>query len=139
MVTGVETAGLVLAIFPLVVKGIKSWVEGVETLKSWRRARLELKRYAARAQSQYTTFLDTVEQLLADIVQSDQHLAEMLNDPGGSLWCSLEYEERLRIRLDRSYDQFLSHITEVRAPFVRRQRQVYNFIRILNVRRNWYC
>ena len=117
MVTGVETAGLVLAAFPLILKGIKGWVDGVETLKQWRRARRELKRYAVRLRSQQATWVDTLYQLLNDIVQSDNDLSEMLDDPGGKLWQTPLYERRLRIRLDQSCDPFLANLSEVSAVY----------------------
>jgi hypothetical protein len=40
MVTGIETAGLVLAAFPLVVNGLGSYVAGADTLRRWRNERM---------------------------------------------------------------------------------------------------
>ena len=37
MATGIETAGLVLAAFPLVVKGLGAYVDGVRMIKYWKR------------------------------------------------------------------------------------------------------
>ena len=115
MATGIETAGLVLAAFPVLIKGIKAWVEGVETVKQWRTARRDLKSYAVRLQSQQVTCVDTLEQLLSDIVQSEKDLSVMLEDPGGELWQRPVYKKRLGARLDRSCDPFLQTLSEVRA------------------------
>ena len=117
MVTGVETAGLVLAAFPLLIKGIKGWVDGVEAFRQWRNARRELKSYSVRLQSQQVTCLDTLEQLLADIVQSEKDLSDMLADPRGKLWQTPLYERRLEARLDRSCQPFMATLSDVSADF----------------------
>lgn len=39
-------------------------------------------------------FLDTLDELLGDIVNSDDELKLLLDDPGGTLWKKPEYEKR---------------------------------------------
>ena len=71
MVTGIETAGLVLAAFPLIIKGMKSWMEGVETLNRLRKARSIFRRYAVRLQCEHAVYRNTLYALLDDIVISN--------------------------------------------------------------------
>ena len=106
MLTGVETAGLVLAVFPLVLDGLSHWLEGVQKVKRWRRIHRQLKNYEIRLQSQKVTYQNTLELLLVDIVQTDEDTAPMLADPRGDLWKKAEYDHLLRRRLDRAYDTF---------------------------------
>ena len=106
MLTGVETAGLVLAAFPLVLDGLSRWLEGVQKVKRWRRIHRQLKNYEIRLQSQRVTYQNTLELLLVGIVQTDEDTAAMLADPRGDVWKEAKYEHLLRRRLDRAYDTF---------------------------------
>jgi uncharacterized protein YeeX (DUF496 family) len=83
-VTGVETAGLVLATFPLVVDGLQHWVRGADSIRRRQKVRRELESYATRLKNQRVTCLDTLEQFLTDIFPSDEELAKMTADPGGT-------------------------------------------------------
>lgn len=107
MVTGVETAGLVLAAFPLVVDGLSHYADGIQTIQYWRRYRRELRDYARKLKSQGVRYQNTLELLFDGIVESEEELAALLKDPAGSLWQGTEYEEGLRSRLDHSYGHFL--------------------------------
>ena len=106
MLTGVETAGLVLAVFPLVLDGLSHWLEGVDKVKRWRRIHRQLKIYEIRLQSQRVTYQNTLEWLLDGIVEADGDIAAMLADPRGKVWKNAKYDHLLRRRLDRAYDSF---------------------------------
>ena len=106
MLTGVETAGLVLAAFPLVLDGLSHWLEGLDKVKRWRRIRQQLKNYEIRLQSQKVTYQNSLELLLVDIVQADEDTAAMLAEPRGDVWKKAKYEHLLRRRLDSAYDTF---------------------------------
>ena len=99
MVTGIETAGLVLAAFPIVVHGLSRYVEGVETIRYWRRFRRQVADYARKLENQRIRYLDTLEELLDGIVKSNDDLATLINEPTCSAWQDDEYERRLRQRL----------------------------------------
>ena len=107
MVTGVETAGLVLATFPLVVEGLSHYVKGLQKIRSWRKFRLLLENYARQVKNQQVWYLDTLEQLFDGIVKSDEELAELVKDPAGDHWRKAGCETRLRLRLDHSYDHYM--------------------------------
>lgn len=113
MLTGVEIAGLILAMFPLVVEGLKTWKQGAEFLRTLRKTKQTLKQYVMKAESQCVIFENIIEELLSDIVQSPQCLSEMLQDPSGNLWRDAKYEEPIRAHLDRSYHQFVGTVAEV--------------------------
>ena len=113
MVTGVETAGLVLAAFPVLVAGLNSYVDGVRTIKRWKRFSEILDEYAVQISSHQTWFRQTIEQLLdkANIVESEE-LEAMMGDPGGKLWQKPEYDEVLRVFLGHSH---MSYMQTIRA------------------------
>ena len=106
MLTGVETAGLVLAAFPLVLDGLSHWLEGLDKVKRCRRIRRQLKNYEIRLRSQKVIYQNTLEWLLADIVQADEDIAAMLAEPKGKVWEKAEYDPLLRKRLAGAYDTF---------------------------------
>jgi len=83
MVTGVEIAGLALATFPIAVDGLRRMVEGVETIKYWRRYRVKLEEYACDLEAGRVYYLDTLEELLMGIVVlhgEDPNMNEVYDD-----------------------------------------------------------
>ena len=111
--SGFEVAGIALAAFPILINGIKHVVAAIETAKRWKRYRLELKDYADILESTSVYFLDTLDELLSDIVRTDEELTMLLGKPGESLWKEKAYEERLRRRLDRSYSSYLKTVSKL--------------------------
>ena len=104
--SGIEAAGLVLAVFPIVVNGLQHFTEGVETIKAWRRYQRELAKYSRTLETQRIVYLNTIERLFEGIIQSNDELDALLNDPGAALAHKPQYEERLRARLGRSYGNY---------------------------------
>ena len=104
--SGFEIAGIALAIFPVVVNGLEHFVQGVQTIKDWRRYRIKLKDYAGMMESARVFYLDTLEELLNGIVQSEDEMEALMVNPGGTHWKQPYYEGQLKQRLDRSYDAY---------------------------------
>lgn len=104
--SGVEAAGLVLAVFPIVVSGLKHFTEGVETVKSWKRYQRVLARYSRILETQQIVYLNTIEGLFEGIIQSNDELDALMKEPGAAFSHQPEYEERLRARLGRSYGNY---------------------------------
>lgn len=106
--SGFEVAGLVLAVFPIVVKGLQQFTEGVQTIKAWKYYRRELAKYSRTLENERIIYLNTVERLFEGIIQSNDELEELMEDPAGAFSQKPQYEESLRHRLDRSYAPYLS-------------------------------
>lgn len=121
--SGIEVAGIVLAVFPIVVKGLGSYVEGVQTVRTWRQYRRELDGYKRQLETQRVWYLDTLEELLG-FVQSEEDLKELISDPGGTSWHNLDYEQHLRERLDHSYAPYLRTIRELLSTLQVMQRKL---------------
>lgn len=79
--SGIEVAGIALAIFPIVVNGVSSFAKGARTIKYWRRCSAQLEDYASKLKGQKVYYLDTLEGLLTDIVASENDLEQLLSDP----------------------------------------------------------
>ena len=104
--SGIEAAGLVLAVFPVVVSGLQQFTQGLETIKNWRRYNRELSKYARTLETQRIVYLNTIERLFEGIIQSNDELEGLMDDPGLAFSCNPQYEERLRTRLGRSYGNY---------------------------------
>ncbi len=100
-------AGIALAVFPIIVDGMVHYVDGVQTIKQWRRYRVRLQDYADFMRSQGVYYQDTLEELLTGIVQSEDEINDLIAQPRGSVWKRPEYEEKLRQRLGRSHEVYL--------------------------------
>ena len=109
MVAGIETAGLVLAAFPIIINCLKKYAEGVKTIKDWRDYGRELADYARKLRVQQVFYQNTTERLIEGIVQPGEDLATMLADPSSPIWQNAEYDRRLRIRL-HSVNAFESYM-----------------------------
>jgi hypothetical protein len=116
MVTGIETTGLILASFPLVVNGLGSYVAGANTLRRWRNERMygrELKHLQRQLETQRVIYLNTLEELFTGIVYSDAERALLINDPSGPNWRRKEYETLLHERLGQSYHAYLATVNDL--------------------------
>ena len=104
--SGIEAAGLVLAVFPIVVNGLQQFTEGLETIKNWRRYHRELAKYSRTLETQRIVYLNTIERLFEGIIQSNDELEAFMKDPAAAFSRNPQYEERLSTRLGRSYGNF---------------------------------
>ena len=104
--SGIEAAGLVLAVFPIVVSGLQQFTQGLDTIKNWRRYDRELSKYARTLETQKVVYLNTIERLFEGIIQSNEELEDLMNDPGLAFSRNPQYEERLHTRLGRSYGSY---------------------------------
>ncbi len=114
MITGVETAGLVLAIFPLLVSALEHYQEGFERLNDWWKFRTEFLGFMHVIGRQAILFDENLEELLSPIITSDAEMDTLLRDPTGPLWRRAELEKKLKGRLPKSYEAYRSTIDDMR-------------------------
>ncbi|KAJ5786555.1 uncharacterized protein N7503_011767 [Penicillium pulvis] len=114
MVTGIETTGLVLAILPLIINQLDSYVQGVETIKSFRtkRYRRYLDEHAAMLGGQHAILLNCLETILEDVVPEYQ-ISILLADTQDPLWADPILQRDLKQRLGRSYTPFCDIMSQV--------------------------
>jgi hypothetical protein len=102
--SGVETAGVLLGVFPLVLSAIEKYNVAIGAAKnSSSRRQLHLLRQQVRIQ--HTILENTTYQLLDGIV--DDRAREALQDPSSALWRDPEIESALKNALGQAYDAFL--------------------------------
>ncbi|KAJ5725634.1 uncharacterized protein N7483_006991 [Penicillium malachiteum] len=113
MVTGIEAAGLALAILPLFVNQIDAYARGIEKIKGLRRYRREFKGYSVGLRSQYAILLNTLTQALEGVVNDEDQVSELIRDTKGNGWKDPELERRLRLKLNRDYDVYIDNVSEL--------------------------
>lgn len=112
MVTGIETAGIVLGTLPLIISALEHYAEGVETIHKWWRYKRELASLRRILDAEYIRFLNTCEELLVGLVP-DAALAALLDNPGGAGWFDPDIDRKLRLRLRKSYPSYLETVTDM--------------------------
>ncbi|KAF8243707.1 hypothetical protein K440DRAFT_663936 [Wilcoxina mikolae CBS 423.85] len=95
MVTGVEAAGLALAIFPILVQSIGFYLEGSRTIKDWWNYKGVLSRLVRQLEMEQVKFENTCGIFLEGLVTAEQ--ATIL--VGGTGWDDIDFQEVLRQRL----------------------------------------
>jgi hypothetical protein len=75
--SGIEVAGIVLGVIPLVVSGLEHYADGVSTIKVIFNYESEFRSLSRRLRVESNIFQNTVEILLRDCV-NDEKLTELL-------------------------------------------------------------
>ncbi|KAL1650588.1 hypothetical protein SLS61_005837 [Didymella pomorum] len=111
--SGVEIAGLVLGVLPLLIQGIESYNEGLDPIKSFMRWDKELPQCIRKLRNQHVHYAQTIRILLEPIT-AEVELAEMMTDPGSSrLWKDSQMAEKLQDRLQESYHAYQGTIADI--------------------------
>ncbi|KAF3401612.1 hypothetical protein F1880_010064 [Penicillium rolfsii] len=111
MVTGVEVAGLTLAVLPLFVNQLDDYIRGIEKVRGMRRYRREYKAYSVGLNTQYVILLNTLEQALEGVVDDEDEISKLITEPRGAGWKEPSLQSRLHLKLGRNYDVFLNNMT----------------------------
>ncbi|KAI9740454.1 MAG: hypothetical protein M1834_005034 [Cirrosporium novae-zelandiae] len=107
-----ETAGLVLGVFPLVIEGVKQYLEGVRTIKRWWKYASVLNHLLRILKREKAIFENTCDLLLCDLVPASV-LNDLLQQPGGDLWKNDSLQAKLQHRLGRGFDTYLDAVTDM--------------------------
>ncbi|TVY83720.1 hypothetical protein LSUE1_G003386 [Lachnellula suecica] len=105
MATGIETAGLVLAVLPLFISALEHYKEGLDPIKIILDYDNQLPMNIHRLSCQHMQYELTLRILLSDIAEGDE-LAAMITSPFGRYWKGAAIQLRLRTRLRESYGAY---------------------------------
>jgi hypothetical protein len=112
MASGVEIAGLALAVFPVVVETVSLYLKAAESVKRlWRYARV-LRQLHRRINLEHVKLANSCEQLLYEIVET-RDLLDLISHPGGPAWREAELRSKLQEHLGRSYESFFDTMLEI--------------------------
>lgn len=105
--SGLEVAGLVLGTLPIAIKGVKAYIDMMSSVKSVKR---DLKHMLRDLETEKVLMENTCEALLVGVVPTSM-IDKMIEAPFGPEW--KQYDERLRLRLWRSYKQFEEQVSDM--------------------------
>ena len=113
--SGIEAAGFVLAVFPLLISALEDYRQGWGILEDWWKIKREYKKCQQNIKLQKLVFEENLEQLLSTLVYDKDELKLLIADPGGDKWRDAGLEHGLKERLPRSYDIYLEIIGEIKT------------------------
>ncbi|KAF2115033.1 hypothetical protein BDV96DRAFT_91523 [Lophiotrema nucula] len=110
--SGVEVAGIALAVLPLFISALEDYEEGLDPIKSFMRWERELPKFIRKLRNQHVHFAQTMR-LLLEPITTDVELDEMLDNPSGRMWKDADMSRRLEDRLQESYHAYQSTILDI--------------------------
>ncbi|KAH6642192.1 hypothetical protein C7974DRAFT_350533 [Boeremia exigua] len=114
MASGLEIAGVVLGALPLVIAALEHYATGVQTFKRYWCYKGEFRSLLVRIRSQRTIYLNTIQRLLTGIVRVE-HMANLMEDPGGAAWHDQHLNDELEKRLGRAYDDYRDNMEAMKS------------------------
>jgi len=112
MVTGVETAGLVLAIIPLLISALEHYEDGLEPTIAFFKWDKELSTAIRKLWYQHTSYEQSIRLLLTPIT-TNAELQEMMECAGSALWKDGELADQLRDKLGKAFNPYLYTVQEI--------------------------
>jgi hypothetical protein len=105
--SGIEIAGLVLAVIPLFISAIEHYEDVLRPVRQLRLAvyREELARYRTKLTVEYGLYNSALEELLVDVVP-EAELRDMIAQGYGSHWKNAALEDKLKKRLGTIYNTY---------------------------------
>ena len=112
MVTGVETAGLVLGSIPLILATLEFYGRGIAVTKRCFKYREQFQSLIVELRTENAICVNSINLLLVGIV-TQKNMAGFLADPCGDRWKEEKFHLKLKQRLGTSYDSYMAAINEL--------------------------
>lgn len=113
MVTGVETAGLVLGSIPIILAGLEFYGKGIKVSQRYLKFQFACKNLGQVLRTEETMCRNSLQNLLIGVVQ-EKNMEAFLNDPRGEKWKEPKFEKKLKDRLGPTYDSYIGTINEMK-------------------------
>lgn len=113
--SGIEAAGLALAVFPLLIGLLERYQNGYEKLRDWALFRREFTRLVNDLHREQILFRQHVESTLRSVTDSEFELMEMMEDAQDPRWKSEAVAQRLKKKLSGSgeYENYMLSIKSI--------------------------
>lgn len=115
--SGVEVAGLVLGVLPLVIAGLEAYNESLDPLRAFYRWERELPHFIHKLRQQHVHFEQTLRILFSPITTESQ-LARMIVDPIGA-WNDEQLASDLKRKLDDAYEAYEATIADIETIMIK--------------------
>ncbi|KAJ4358714.1 uncharacterized protein N0V89_003298 [Didymosphaeria variabile] len=112
--SGIEVAGLIFGIVPVVVEILKSYNSSKERLKSFTHHVQVVYDVQLRYRVAATNFANDCQLLLKPVIGNAHELSQMIDNPSHSGWQDPSFEERLRKYLGRDCQVFEEVVIKIR-------------------------
>ncbi|KAF2814361.1 uncharacterized protein BDZ99DRAFT_554877 [Mytilinidion resinicola] len=114
MVTGVETAGLILGSIPLILAGLEFYGKGIAVSKRYWKYREGIKSLVVELRTENTMCLNSINMLLIGVVRPKE-MADFLADPCGAQWKDVKFDKKLMNRLGTTYGSYIGTIISMNS------------------------
>lgn len=104
--SGFEVAGLVLAILPIVGKGLKHWKDHLTRVDAFKGYQWRFDELMTEVDLELTEYRSIMLRLLAPIVADDNVLKELVEDGNCIHWKDTELHSQIAIQLKGNYRGF---------------------------------
>lgn len=104
MVTGIETAGLVLAVLPLIISALESYKEGLTTIRRFYYSEAQLNKLIRTLKVQRSKYRTNLEKLIK-ATAPDLGIQDIPEDFTDQVWRG-ELNTRAKVYLGVRYDSF---------------------------------
>ncbi|KAJ5356936.1 hypothetical protein N7517_011545 [Penicillium concentricum] len=113
MASGIEVAGLTLAVIPLLVNQIDGYARGIEKIRLMRNYHRELLTYHTGLNTQYAILQCTLEDVLENVVDDEEEVDGLIQNPQGAGWKDPRLQKALQRKLGRNYAPFLGNMNSL--------------------------
>ncbi|THZ99657.1 hypothetical protein D6C82_05022 [Aureobasidium pullulans] len=103
--SGLEVAGLVLAVIPLFISAFEHYEAGLRPFQRFFNYEQEASRYKIILLTQYAVFSQTLDYLLTELTDQDE-LDDMVTRGYGDLWKDSQLNTKLQRQLGTAYESF---------------------------------
>jgi hypothetical protein len=114
MLTGIEVAGVVLGVLPLVISALEHYAEGVGTIKRFLKFQREFKSLIVRLKAEQLMLSNSTRLLLEGVVTTEEQLDILLNEPERGYWNDKKLDDELRASDYETYKIYVDIMAEVR-------------------------
>lgn len=112
MVTGVETAGLVLAALPIIFRAFEGYKKGCEPLREWRHLPRVLRAVIQRFEVLQLFLQDHIRKLLSPLLNGKDEIEALCQDLNSPKWKSPSLDKALHRHLGNArFEKYFETIT----------------------------
>lgn len=112
MVTGVETAGLILGAIPLILASLEFYAKGIAVTRRCLKYKQQFHDLLVEIRTENAICNNSLNLLLVGIVKP-KDMADFLANPRGNRWKDKNFDEKLKLRLGTTYDAYMATIDEL--------------------------
>lgn len=106
--SGIETAGLILSGFPLIISALEHYRDGFKPLQEWWSFESEFCNFIEELGTQQTRFDMNLEKLLDPFVTSDCQMNALLDQGNPKGWGDPKVMGQIYSRLGNSYEWYIA-------------------------------